>query len=170
MIFQIIKSLFSLAQLFYRQCINNCLPTSMAEFSTYACTNSALDFWWKHTFPLNMVGHLGICVCVWKSLSCIRLFAIPMDCSPPGSSVHGILQARTLEWVAISFSRKHSQLRDQTPVSRTAGDSTIWATREAPSRNLLVLSAYFHSHPFHLSLTIEFMLSISESSHLGFLS
>ena len=41
----------------------------------------------------------------------------PMDCSPPGSSVHGILQARTLEWIAIPFSRRSSQPRDQTQVS-----------------------------------------------------
>ena len=40
----------------------------------------------------------------------------PMDCSPPGSSVHGVLQARILEWVAISFSRGSSRLRDQTQV------------------------------------------------------
>ena len=40
-----------------------------------------------------------------------------MDCSPPGSSVHGILQARILEWVAIPFSRRSSQPRDQTRVS-----------------------------------------------------
>ena len=40
-----------------------------------------------------------------------------MDCSLPGSSVHGILQARVLEWVAISFSRGSSQPRDQTRVS-----------------------------------------------------
>ena len=45
----------------------------------------------------------------------------PMDCSLPGSSVHGILQARVLEWVAISFSRGSSQPRDQTQVSHTAG-------------------------------------------------
>ena len=57
----------------------------------------------------------------------------PMDCSLPGSSVHGIFQARVLEWVAISFSRGSSQPRDQTWVSRIAGRSfTIWATREAP--------------------------------------
>ena len=37
----------------------------------------------------------------------------PMDCSPPGSSIHGILQARIVEWVAISFSRGSSQPRDQ---------------------------------------------------------
>ena len=36
----------------------------------------------------------------------------PMDCSLPGSSIHGIFQARTLEWVAISFSREFSQTRD----------------------------------------------------------
>ena len=45
----------------------------------------------------------------------------PMDCSPPESSVHGILQARILEWVVISFSRASSQPRDRTQISRTAG-------------------------------------------------
>ena len=45
----------------------------------------------------------------------------PMDCSPPGSSVHGILQARILECVAIPFSRESSQPRDQTQVSCIAG-------------------------------------------------
>ena len=45
----------------------------------------------------------------------------PMDCSPPGSSVCGILQARILEWVAISFSRGSPQPRDRTWVSHTAG-------------------------------------------------
>ena len=56
-----------------------------------------------------------------------------MDCSPPGSSVHGILQARKLEWVAIPFSRVSSQPRDQTRVSHIAGRFfTIWATGEVP--------------------------------------
>ena len=45
----------------------------------------------------------------------------PMDCSLPGFSVHGIFQARVLEWVAISFSRGSSRPRDQTQVSRTVG-------------------------------------------------
>ena len=45
----------------------------------------------------------------------------PMDYSPPGSSVHGIFQARILEWVAISFSRGSSQPRDRTQVCHTAG-------------------------------------------------
>ena len=56
----------------------------------------------------------------------------PMDCSLPGSSVHGIYQARILEWVAISFSRRSSWPRDWTQVSRTIGRHfTFWATREA---------------------------------------
>ena len=66
--------------------------------------------------------------------SCLTL-CDPMDYSPPGSSVHGISQARILEWVAISFSRGSSQSRDQTRVSHIAGRRfTIWATREAPPR------------------------------------
>ena len=57
-----------------------------------------------------------VCVCVpvcvsaaAKSLQSCPTLCDPMDCSPPGFSVHGILQARTLEWVAISFSN-HSML------------------------------------------------------------
>ena len=52
-------------------------------------------------------------------------------CSLPGSSVHGIFQARVLEWVAISFSRGSSRPKDWTLVSRIAGlRFTIWATRK----------------------------------------
>ena len=45
----------------------------------------------------------------------------PMDCSPTGTSVHGVLQARIQEWVAISFSRESSQPRDGTQLSCIAG-------------------------------------------------
>ena len=55
----------------------------------------------------------------------------PMACSLPGSSVHGILQAKILEWIAISFSRGSSPPRDWTWVSCTAGGFfTNWDTRE----------------------------------------
>ena len=54
-----------------------------------------------------------------------------MNCSLTGSSIHGIFQARVLEWVAISFSRRSSQPRDWTQVSHVVGRRfTIWATRE----------------------------------------
>ena len=65
----------------------------------------------------------------------------PMDRSPPGSSVHGILQARTLEWVAISFSRGSSQPRDLIWISSTAGRLfAVWATRESPSPEILTIN------------------------------
>ena len=62
------------------------------------------------------------------SQSCLTLWN-SMDCGPPGSSVHGILQAKILEWVAILFSRGSSQHRNQTRVSHTSGRFfTIWDT------------------------------------------
>ena len=62
----------------------------------------------------------------------------PMEYSPPGSSVHGIFQARMLEWVAISFSRGSSQPRDRTQVSCTAGR---FFTKTVIQKKPLVLSA-----------------------------
>ena len=61
---------------------------------------------------------ISVCARV-LSLSCVWL-CDPLDCSPPGSSVRGILQARILEWVAISSSRGSSRPRDQTWVSRVS--------------------------------------------------
>ena len=67
---------------------------------------------------LSCFGHLQLCD--------------PMDCSPPGSSVHRISQARKLERVVISFCRASSQTGDQTRVSCIAGRFfIIWATGEA---------------------------------------
>ena len=76
----------------------------------------------------------------------------PMDCSLPGSSIHGIFQARVLEWVATSFSRGSSWPRDWTQVSRIAGRHfttqvchiagrrfTVWATREVLTIHFLCL-------------------------------
>ena len=77
-----------------------------------------------------------------KLLSCVRL-CNPVDCSPPGSSIHGILQARILEWVAISSSRGSSQPRDPTQVSRNAGRCfNLWATREVSAACILKLEWY----------------------------
>ena len=57
--------------------------------------------------------------CCFSGFSCVWLFVAPMDCSPPGSSVHGVSQARILEWVATSFSRGSPRPRDWTQVSYT---------------------------------------------------
>ena len=65
-----------------------------------------------------------------KSFSRVRLWEL-MNYSLPRSSIHGIFQARVLEWVAISFARGSSRPRDRTWVSRIVGRRlTIWATRE----------------------------------------
>ena len=64
-------------------------------------------------------------------LSCVQLFCDPLDYSMPGSPVHGIFQARILEWVAISFSRESSPPRDQTCASCIAGG---FYTSEPPGK------------------------------------
>ena len=81
---------------------------------------------------LPLIPGVGVCT---QSLGGVKLFCDPMDCSPFGSSVHGIFPARIQEWVAISSSRRSSQPRDWTRVS---GVSCIgawilchWATCEA---------------------------------------
>ena len=62
---------------------------------------------------------------------CCPTLCNPMLCSLPGSSVHGGLQARILEWVVMHSSRGSSQTRDQTQDSHIAGGFfTVWATRE----------------------------------------
>ena len=75
--------------------------------------------------------YVYICCCCLATKSCPTL-CDPMDLSPPGSSVHGILQARILHWVAMPSSRGSSRPRDYTQVSSITGRFfNIWATREA---------------------------------------
>ena len=84
----------------------------------------------KHGWKASAITHtdiLGVTLAVWRR-TCKYLH----DCSPPASSVHGILQARILKWLAIPFSRGSSWPRDWTQVSSIAGRfCTSWATREA---------------------------------------
>ena len=65
---------------------------------------------------------------------CLTLWD-PLDCSPPGSSLYGILQARILEWVATPLSKGSSRPKDQTWVSCVAGKFfTVWASLHIPKR------------------------------------
>ena len=66
--------------------------------------------------------------------SCLIL-CDPMDCSQPSSSVHEIIQARVLEWVAISFPRGSSRLRDRTCVSLLLADSLLFEPPGNPIYN-----------------------------------
>ena len=78
------------------------------------------------------------CVVPCKPLQSRPTLCNPMDCSPPGSSVHGVLQARTLEWVTMPSSRGHntSQPRDWTHISCSSHmvGRFFTATREARSQ------------------------------------
>ena len=94
---------------------------------------------WKsdcHLFKGSMVTHTCVCVCVYVCVLVAQLcptLCDPMNCSLPGPSVHGILQPRIPEWVAIPFSRGSSQPRDWIWVCCLAGRFfTVWGTREAP--------------------------------------
>ena len=95
---------------------------------------------WKECGLWNQTEWIGVLaffffsllVIMWSEVKVIQLCLTlwdAIDCSAPGSSLHGILQARVLECVAIPFSRGSSQPRDWTQVSHTAGwFFTCWAT------------------------------------------
>ena len=86
----------------------------------------------------------------------------PMDYSLPGFSVHGIFQARVLEWVAISFSRGSSWPRDWTQVSCIAGRRfTLWAPPGKPKETIKLSSTV--AVPFHIP-------AMHKSSHCSIFS
>ena len=99
---------------------------------TWSVKGSSLSEKEKAIDPYITWSQTSLHAAAAKSLQSCLTLCEPIDGSPPGSPVPGILQARVLEWVAISFSRGSSQLRDRTQVSPMAGRRfTIWATREA---------------------------------------
>ena len=108
----------------------------------YCISDSSVD---SEGYSISSKGFLPTVVdmCVLVTQSCPTLCK-PMDCSPPGFLVHWVLQARTLEWVAISFSRQSSQPRDRTQVSYIADRHWIvWATREAHCEGYVISSKGF---------------------------
>ena len=94
----------------------------------------------------------------------------PMDCIPPGSSVHGILQARILEWVALSFSRGSSRPRDQIQVSCTP-EILYWLSHQgSPLLNSPLFFLLWNTPkmmPWH---SIHIRESPSSKDHLSLLS
>ena len=95
-----------------------------------------------------------------RAQSCLTL-CNSMDCSLPGSSVHGIFQARILEWVALPFSRGSFQPRDRTQVCHIAGGFfTIWATGEA--QNTLPLC-----HPEYPRIYLHYLWNCFETNLLN---
>ena len=109
-----------------------CLYSQNEDNNSTYCKCS---LWWLNDliymkFLAECLAHSEWKVKVSVAQSCPTL-SNPVDCSLPGSSVRGILQARILEWVAMPFSRGPSRPRDRAQVSCIAGGFfTIWATRE----------------------------------------
>ena len=94
-----------------------------------------------------------------QSLSCVWLFCDTMDGSRPGSSVHGIFQARILDWVAISFSRGSSWPKDQTYLS-CIGRWILyhWATREA-----WLCHTHYHIIYYIILMDIIYLLPLTKA-------
>ena len=106
---------------------------------------------WHDRYVIFVELHMKVKVLV--TYSCPTL-CNTMDSSPPSSSVHGILQARIMEWLAIPFSRGSSQPRDWTQVSCITGRFfTIWATWK--SLNYTHTHTHTHTHIYiHIHIYI----------------
>ena len=146
------KSLWESLKLFYLELYLKVIPGNPGQGAVNQKWGGGGSHWWISYLPV-LTGtkcHRGPSKVPW-SIN-LRIVALPtpcmsklpaklfvgltlcdlMGCSPPDSSVHGILQARILEWVAMPFFRGSSQPMDWTWVSCVAGRFvTIWATREA---------------------------------------
>ena len=132
-----------------------CETETLTELSIKTDLGPILRLFWPSSctpgvaLPFRFAAQLSLMLTLpphpWHAQSCLTL-SDPIDCSPPGSSVHGILQPRRLEWVAISFSRGSSQPTDRTQVSRIVGRCfTVWATREAYNESsLCVLKVVYY--------------------------
>ena len=110
------------------------------------CCKSLTSLSWLWESPFWSEPSVFFCKKGWHSQCSVAqlcpTLCNPMDCSPLGSSVHGILQARIMEWDAIPSFRASSWPRDRTQVSCIAGRFfIIWSTREAcPPRKPVSMS------------------------------
>ena len=99
----------------------HCLPEMPSNHLTLCCPLLLLP----SIFPsIRVFSNESALHIKWPVAHLCPTLCNPMDCSLPGSSVHGILQARIREWIAIFFSRQSSQSRNPTPASCIAGRDT----------------------------------------------
>ena len=95
----------------------NIMCVTLYHFLDKGPYSQSYDFSSSHV-QMWELDHKDSCACMLSRFTCVQLFATPWTVALPGFSVHGILQARILEWVAMPFSRGFSQPRDQTDISR----------------------------------------------------
>ena len=117
-----------------------CRHTQKRKYNHLTCNKQLYILLFSHKylekisiyFKFDIILYCVLLLYKWSEVAqlCLTL-CNPMDCSLSGFSVHGIFQARVLEWGAISFSKRSSRPKDQTQVSHIVGRCfTVWATRE----------------------------------------
>ena len=118
-------------------------------------------------FKLQMIDSISFVLNKWLEMVCCcaqshSTLWDPKDRSPSGSSVHGISQARILEWVAISFSRGSSSPKDQTCVSCTSG--RFFLPCEPPGKSIccLLKNNFFKSKNFRYYCWLNIVYNIKE--------
>ena len=134
-----------------KTCIEEC------DYSLYIVSLSLSLYIYIHT-------HTHIVVFVVHLLSHVQLFCHPMGYSPSGFFVHGISQARILEWVAISFSMGSSRPRDWTLISCTGRQVDSLSLYQAPGKPLyMCVCIYTHTHSIcyiYIYLCIVYIIHI----------
>ena len=128
----------------------------------------------RNTSHRYSVGPLGKHQCIWAyeflriyMLSSVQLFVNPMDCSPPGSSVHRILQSRVLEWVTMLSSSGSSRLKDRLRPPELQVDSLLSEPPGKPSLYLgtiqteTVLINIFISYNIESHVSLDYTPSIN---------
>ena len=119
------------------------LPMDFWFISHFGIMKNATMKTLRHVLGCTFVSISVFVIYLLVAQSCLTL-CDPMDRSSPGSSVHGILQTRILQWVAIPFSNRPSWPRDQIQVS-----FVIWATREAPFVIYYCVTKYHKTQTIH---------------------
>ena len=132
-----------------QSCLTLCDPWTVAHQAPPSMRFSDKNTGVGCYFLLHICIYVCIYISVYKKISrpVMSDSLQSMDYSPPGSSVHGILQARILEWIAISFSRGSSSPRDWTQVSCIAGRFFTIIRHEPPGKPI---SVYTEIHKWNI--------------------
>ena len=117
---------------------------------------------------LDHIVFMGKSSCLVVQL-CLTL-CYPLNCSLPGSSVHGISQLRILEWVAIFFSKWSSQSRDQTCISWFSSIAgrflTCWAIGKAHWEEYVYLNYDYSKCQLYASINKPFIMDLNMAKHI----
>ena len=112
----------------------NGMQWNLSPPATQVSLPEVVSFWFLSVLSSSLCTHVMMLIVKVLVAQLCPTVCNPMDCSLPGSPVHGILQA--LEWVAIPYSKEYAQWRDQTQVFWIAGRFfTIWVTRDSDTTN-----------------------------------